>query len=339
MNIILRKFRKRLSSLRARERKFPSSNASVNDKLWAWKHGYSSGMSEMLGLNDSNLSDFLDPESYENGHPYNAVYSRLIDSKAFLPLFLPADNVCDVYVVYQKGRIYYSNTAPVNETLDYMKEYTSDNQMLFSRPLDSNNRQQVKIISRDNFNHSVEEIVNRKKSVLITEKVAQHDYSSAVFPESVNTIRIILMRCPQDSQIFTAVAFHRFGTSASVPVDNVSSGGVFCPIVHETGQLYPCYQFGKLYSGWKETHPDTGKKFEEVVIPGWYDIKSRILKIFNDISWFYFGGLDVVITKNGFKILEINSLPECCSAQLIQPYFRSEKITRFFASKGVTAKR
>lgn len=337
MTSFIRRYKSRFRYLYRYEKKFSSPAAEMKEKFWAWKHGYSSGMKDMLQLNKSNVDDFLDPLTYRSGHPYNGIYSRLIDNKALLTAFLPSEHLPEIFVVYDKGKVCFSNVDSRFQTENFLRNYSLENTLIF-KPLNGSQGRDVRLIFSHNFAVQLDEVIRKKKSVLINEKLSQLEYSSSIFSESVNTIRLILMRNPEDQQIFLASAIHRFGTKSSSPVDNVSSGGLLCPINLETGRLHSCYKFGKNETGWQRNHPDTGVSFENVVIPEWDKITKQILSLFNKIKWFQFGGLDLVFTNKSFKVLEINSLPECCSSQLVQPFFQSVKTKNFFTSKGVIKK-
>ena len=328
------KLKSRVKIVADRERKFSSPNASLIRKLWSWQHGFSSGFSDMLKLNKDNIHHYLDQVTYAQYHPFNGIYSRFLDNKAFLPAILPAEYTTDIHVVYFKGELNYSGVAEKKNTINYLREFVS-HQPLASKSLSGGGGHSLKIISAHNFEDYIKKVQTEKKSVLLSEKVIQHEYSSSVFPETVNTIRVILMRDPIDGRVFLPVAFHRFGTRFSVPVDNVGKGGFLCPVDFETGQLSDGFIFRNEIFGWNSIHPDTGKRFSEISIPGWKEIAGEIIHHFNQSDWFQYGGLDVVVTKNGFKILEINSLPDCSTAQILQPFFQSEKIKRFFISKGI----
>src|SRR3954463_97093 len=62
--------------------------------------------------------------------------------------------------------------------------------------------------------------------VVVSEFLEQHDYARTIFPGAANTIRLLTLTDPETNEPFVAFGLHRFGTSASEPVDNTSRGGM-----------------------------------------------------------------------------------------------------------------
>ena len=75
-------------------------------------------------------------------------------------------------------------------------------------------------------------------------------------------------------------------------------------------------------------HPDTGTLLEGV-LPNWDHIKDGVLKVSKQIPQLEYLGFDIAITKNGFKILEINihqDLHKACEFTKDMNKFFAEKI-------------
>lgn len=54
-------------------------------------------------------------------------------------------------------------------------------------------------------------------------------------------------------------------------------------------------------------HPDTGSILEGKVIPGWEQLKSEIEDLTNRFPYLNFVGWDVLLTEEGFCIIEGNA--------------------------------
>ena len=70
-------------------------------------------------------------------------------------------------------------------------------------------------------------------------------------------------------------------------------------------------------------HPDTGVLMEGM-LPHWSLIKEKITQIGAYIPQVRWMGLDIVITDEGFKIIEINSHPGISFIQYGNPFFKDE---------------
>ena len=82
---------------------------------------------------------------------------------------------------------------------------------------------------------SLDDVANYKgEDAILTAFVIQADYAQAIFPEALNTIRLLMLR-GDDGAALAAAAVHRFGTARSVPVDNFSAGGLVAKVNLENG--------------------------------------------------------------------------------------------------------
>jgi hypothetical protein len=143
---------------------------------------------------------------------------------------------------------------------------------------------------------------------LFQETVLQHAAISAIYPHSVNTLRIVTCRSPgQPAVILGAVL--RMGGGGRV-VDNASQGGLFVGIDLATGALRPQgHRFFKHGGDVVAAHPDTGFPFAGAVIPCF----DRVLAMVEDaavevphelIGW------DVAVTASGPVLIEGNTVPD-----------------------------
>lgn len=131
--------------------------------------------------------------------------------------------------------------------------------------------------------------------------IKQHPAISEIYPDSVNTIRVISLLSQDGVKIYSSVL--RMGEGGS-KTDNVSSGGMSCGIT-EDGHLkkYAYSGAGDRY----EAHPDTQTVFENREIPCMAEIRKLvcenhpILPHFRLISW------DFAVDENTQPVLiEVN---------------------------------
>lgn len=148
--------------------------------------------------------------------------------------------------------------------------------------------------------------LDRWENWYLTETIVQHPYAAALYDQTVNTIRIITLRAPQDGKIKVFFAVQRVGTSHTLPVDNASQGGLVCKVDLSSGRLSQARSLHEqtVY----ERHPDSGVRFEDVVIPDWQGMKDEILALANRFPYLSFVAWDVVKLPDGKNcVIEANA--------------------------------
>lgn len=142
------------------------------------------------------------------------------------------------------------------------------------------------------------------ESYVVQKKIEQCEFSAQFNPSSINTVRMMTMRCPWNGEIVVCRSMMRMGVSDAV-IDNMMKGGL-CVCVGNEGQLgrYAYDYDGKRF----EQHPVSGATFLGLSHPGYIkmvetakEIHSRILA-FNLLSFDFVQRLDGSIC-----IVEINS--------------------------------
>ena len=185
-------------------------------------------------------------------------------------------------------------------------------------------------------------LLSRLDRYLATERVEQADYAREIFPGSTNTIRILTLWDAESGESLSAAVTHRFGTSRSAPIDNWHQGrGGVCAAVHaESGTLGKAMRMSderKLI--WEATHPDTGAAIEGLVIPGFEACLEGVKRTAAYFPYCPCIGWDVVITNDGWHILEANPVPGLTIIQAHTPLFRDPRVRRVFEHWGLAPKR
>lgn len=163
------------------------------------------------------------------------------------------------------------------------------------------------IIKINNTKTTIEELKEKTKGAkfIVQERVQNHPAIANIYPNSVNTLRVVTV-C-KDNQIHLFDARLRTGANGSV-VDNACFGGVVIGINDDGTLMNWGYQEpGKSNNTnliVKEKHPDTGFRFAGVNIPFW----NEILIMTKNFHSYYYGipsmGWDVAITPDGPVYLE-----------------------------------
>lgn len=139
-------------------------------------------------------------------------------------------------------------------------------------------------------------------SFLYQEVLEQHRDIKAIYPHSLNTIRIDTFMDSQ-GKVSLMTGLMRFGVEGRV-VDNITAGGIFVPIDMETGRLKPkafrlLEHGGNIYT----EHPDTGFVFKGFEIPYFEQVREMLVaavRLIPDILL----GWDVAVTPEGPVIIE-----------------------------------
>jgi hypothetical protein len=169
----------------------------------------------------------------------------------------------------------------------------------------------------------------------------QHAYAAAIFPGSVNTIRVFTLRASAGEEPFIAGAAHRFGVSQSAPVDNFSKGGVATLVDLETGRLSVAKSKSKFHvHNIHVKHPDTGVVFEGTVVPRWEEVKAFALQLAGAVPGLKLAGWDVCVTAEGPRLIEGNGgVPNPDLIQSQYPILLNPQTRRFFLQHGVITRR
>lgn len=327
------------------EEKNSKSNINLLKKVWCLIHGYSSAKYELYNFKDNNykpyLSDFKRRKTAKINDPYSLIIN---DKEIFSKIFSDNNLTAKIYGRIKEGEFYIENTkcsfSKVVSLIKTKREliikkvsggggkgiyrvtYNNDSLYLDDSPI---SHQQLKETFDNLANH------------LITEHLIQEDYSHEIYPGTINSIRIITMMDPVTNQPFIPIAVHKFGSEKTKPVDNVWKGGMTALIDLETGRLgKPAYHHeNNNRIEWKTTHPDTNKRIEGTIIPDWQQVMNNVLEVARSEDNLKYVGWDIVVTKNGIKIIEGNNYSDVNILQIHQPLLKDERVRRFYRHYGI----
>ncbi len=159
-------------------------------------------------------------------------------------------------------------------------------------------------IKDDEFNYNY--LSKLQGDYVIEEAIIQHDEITAVYPHSVNTLRVITKRDTAGLIEIVAVTL-RMGSKGR-EIDNTSAGGLVIGINIVDGcslKKYATHEYGleKFYE-----HPDSGYKFEQLKIPNWLENKKKLIELANKNIIMNLVGWDIALTNDGILVIEINTL-------------------------------
>lgn len=179
---------------------------------------------------------------------------------------------------------------------------------------------------------------NSKHNFIVTEVIKQNNVISEIYPDTLNTVRILTMIDYETNKPFIAAAVQRIGMKRSNVVDNWTAGGISIKVDVSTGKMGK----GALYPGkkdktliWHTAHPDTGVKFEGTKIPNWENICDFILKLSEEFYYLPYIGWDVVSLKDDFKILEGNTNSDINLLQIHGGLLKDDRVREFYKKHNV----
>lgn len=323
-----------------------NNNTTFVQKVWAYKRGFFSDKIESYNLNDDNYKSYLSDFEYLKMYPLNNQYKMWIDDKLTTKYIL-SSKFKDImpeyyYEINEKGKIIKLTDCPLKyETeIEDIIQLLKDKKALavkliagslgkgFYKCIYQNNNFFVNDEKIDK--NQLKELLSKLKGYIITEFLTPNEELAKIYPHTANSLRVMLINPDGDNPIIPN-AFIRFGRSNIGPIDNASSGGIFAIVDVDTGE----YSKGKILNKQTnklekmEVHPDTNIKINGT-LPYWEDIKNKLYEMSRYIPQLSYLGLDVVITNEGFKILEINSHQDIKYIQYYYPLLKDNKASQYY---------
>ena len=150
-----------------------------------------------------------------------------------------------------------------------------------------------------------DEEIKRAWDALTEEFVAEpcienHDVLKAIYPDSLNTMKITILQTPDGPRIVTAII--RFGNGTVV--DNVHSGGMAAGINIETGEI-ETPAMDKHFQRYTH-HPITNQQITGVTIPDWDAVKRFAIQASMVTPQLRYTSWDIALTNDGPVMIEGN---------------------------------
>ncbi|WP_417556276.1 sugar-transfer associated ATP-grasp domain-containing protein [Microbacterium sp.] len=135
---------------------------------------------------------------------------------------------------------------------------------------------------------------------LLEQVLAQHDDLNAVYPDSVNTVRMITYRDPH-GELHVIASVLRIGNGAVI--DNFASGGMFTMLDDDGVALYPAVD--KQSNIYRE-HPKTGMTIKGIRVPFFDRVVEMVTEASTRLPTVPYVGWDIAITPEGPALIEAN---------------------------------
>ena len=137
---------------------------------------------------------------------------------------------------------------------------------------------------------------------LVERRAQQADFWRQLFPDTINTIRLLTIWPDGERMPFVARATQKIGTARSVPADNFARGGQAAAVDVATGRMSAArakYDVTKPIP----RHPETGAQIEGTVLPGWHELCDDVVRITSAFPGDCFVGWDVFRDAEGRTVI------------------------------------
>lgn len=299
---------------------YKSSDLPKKERKWAYDRGFFPWRIKQYGLTEDNYRSIFSDEDYYYLYPLNNKYCSWIDDKLTTKYVLAPFNhfLPEYYYHLLKGR-------DVMRLMDCPQEFTPDLDGLLSLLREKKCLAAKKsagslgvgfykleavgdgfvVNGSEKSKTEFRTFLQGLDDYIITEFVEMHPDLYALNPLAVNTVRASLINRTGNDPILP-MAFLRVGTKETGAVDNLSQGGLVCKVDVATGRFYDAKVLKNDKYERITHHPDT-QALLEGYLPNWDLVKSTLLQIAYYCPQLTWLGFDIAITKQSFKIIEVNS--------------------------------
>ena len=317
----------------------------LKQKIWAYKHGFLVYRTLVYDINESNYKEHMPDFEYYKLHPINGKYSSWIDDKLILRYLLDrfSEFMPRYYFQLEKDDIFCLMDCPpdISPGIEGILELLKREKRLAFKVLSGSLGEgfyRIELVNGQylvNYKlqkeNEVRDLIRSLHGYLVTEYVTAHDDIKKIYDATPNTLRVQVVRNKgKDPDILAS--FIRFGNTKSGVQETPLAGGIIAGVDLKDGKVFePKFIRDNKLIGIKK-HPDTNENME-ITLPEWDKIKSIVLKIAEYIPQLSYLGFDIIITNDGFKIIEINSLTSSTVLSHFCPLFANQLSREFFMSK------
>lgn len=154
-------------------------------------------------------------------------------------------------------------------------------------------------------------MVKEKGYGVVEEVVVNHPDTAKVYPNSLNTIRIITI-IDDNGKVHVPLAAQKFGNGGKfTDIGDLSDvNGMYAPVNIETGAIeMPLHDGYTIYDILYTEHPETHYKFTDFKIPLFQECKDLVAEMAPVVPQVRYVGWDVAVTPTGPIVVEGNIFP------------------------------
>jgi hypothetical protein len=261
----------------------------------------------------AGYNDYLMFGFYDMNHDHRKTYmTRLKNKRLIMLLNDPAySHVFDMKNVFNRRfkdylKRDFFDVEKENEE-DFIK-FIENKEFVFAKPNTGVSGKGIEKLNKNDF-VSISEMYQyikqpEKDFGVIEESIVQHPELNVLYPNAINTLRVVTIVINNKAHLAYAVI--KMGAGGKF-VDNLENGGMFCPVDIDTGNITGVGHTSKLTTN--EIHPDTNVKLVGFHVPLVKEAIDLCLKAAMEVEQIKFSGWDVAITPQGPCIVEGNDYP------------------------------
>ncbi len=251
---------------------------------------------EMYNLTDEQRDTYITRgrnneliEKYNNPN-YNYIFRNKVEFNKYFKDFIKRD--------YLKVR---------GTSKDDLIAFMMNHQTFMAKPLTGTcgkGIEKINVADYENIDDLYNYLAKEENNFLLEEVITQCDEVNAIYPEAINTVRIVTIL--DDEEIPHVIcAYFRIGNGKYV--DNFNSGGMVAPVNEETGEILDkaIDKNKNLY----ERHPLTNTKIKGFKFPNWDEALEMVKKASLVMTEIRYVGWDVCFSKDGPLLVEGNEFP------------------------------
>lgn len=294
----------------------------------------------MYQLDSNNYKDYLSDYKQMFTGEINGEDKYILNNKVVFEQM----NKNYIRIPKSLAKLMYGKIMAINSSVsnvDDLMHYLMHEEKVIIKPISGSQGKGVFTVTLRNSklyidDNEVDRIIFEKRikelnNYFISEYIKQGDFASQLYPDIVNSMRILTIIDPQTNEPFIAAAVQRIGTKQSEPTDNFAKGGLSAEIDLETGILSKgaTYPFNKEMR-WYDKHPDTGYLFYGLKVPHWEKIKDKVLYLARKNPELKYVGWDLVLTNDDVMVMEGNSWSDVNVYQIHKPLLVDNRIKDFY---------
>mgnify|MGYP004488424427 FL=1 len=224
-----------------------------------------------------------------------------------------------------------------DEVIKFLKKHST----FMAKPIDGGCGKGIEKINTSDFNN-LEELYNylnkEEHNFELEEVIKQHQDVAKIYPNSINTVRIVTVVTTEDGQSILTIpkeqrkniklephiicAYFRIGNNGKC-VDNFNSGGMVAPVDEKTGVVTQV-AIDKQKNVY-EKHPQTGETIKGFKFPYWNEAIELCKKACQEIPEMGYVGWDVAFTPDGPLFVEANEFPRTRHISITSTHTRKNR--------------
>ena len=275
-------------------------------RIWLFVDMVNYGAKYGAGYMDYNLFEMYNltreqRDTYITRGRNNDIVKRYNDP-SFYHCFLNKAEFNSAFSDYIKREWIVVSGTPKDTVLDFLRRHS----VFMAKPTDGKCGHGIEKLDTSEFpslQAVYDHITRPGADYELEEVITQHPAVSAIYPGSINTVRIVTIL--KDNIPHIICAYFRIGNGRFV--DNFNSGGMVAPVDEKTGIVKDrAIDKNKVLY---ETHPETGAAIKGFQFPFWQEALELCKSASHVVPQIGYVGWDVCFTPDGPCFVEGNEYP------------------------------